>query len=338
MRVMQIEGGWGPENIKAAERPDPEPGPGEVVIAMRAVSINPRDLILSRRGYGRHSGVLPLVPLCDGAGEIVAVGPEVTRVGPGDFVCPIFSRNWLHGTFGPETFAGTNGGPLDGTMQEMMLISEQAVVKAPRHMTAAQAATLPCAAVTAWNALVEQGHVSAGDTVLIQGTGGVALFAVQIAKMLGAEVILTSSSDDKLARAERLGADHLINYRHDPDWHKTAREITAGLGVDHVIEIGGAGTLDKSIGAVRPSGVISLIGVLGGATPALELGRVVTQNIGLHGITVGSRDAFQHMIRAMELHATKPAVNDWQFEFEGLGDALLSLPKGEHFGKIVCEF
>ena len=338
MRVMQIEGAWGPENIRLAERPEPEPGPGEVVIGMRAVSINPRDLIMSRGGYGRRGGSLPLVPLSDGAGEVVAVGEGVRRVAVGDLVCPTYSRTWLAGPLGPDSMRGAHGGPLDGTMQERMLIPEEAVVKAPRHMTAAEAATLPCAAVTAWNALVEQGGIRAGDVVLLQGTGGVSLFALQVAKLHGALVILTSSSDAKLARAQAMGADHLINYRSTPDWHRRAREITAGRGVDHVVEVGGADTLERSIRAVRPGGTISMIGVLGGSTPELGLGRVVTRNIRLQGVTVGSRATFEAMVRAMELHALRPPIHDQRFAFEEVGAALQALPEGRHFGKVVSEF
>ncbi len=335
---MQIKGEWGPEHIKPATRPDPEPGPGEVIVAIKAVAINPRDLILSRRGYGRFSGSLPLIPLCDGAGEIIAVGDGVSRVEIGDFVCPIFSQNWMQGTFADNSFDGVLGGPRDGTMQEKMCLSEEGVVKAPQHMSFAEAATLPCAAVTAWNALVEQGGIKAGDTVLILGTGGVSLFALQIAKMQGARIIATSSSDKKLARVKEMGADHVINYRSNPDWHKTVREITNGRGVDHVVEVGGAGTLEKSISSVRVSGAISIIGVLAGAAAEVNLGRVVTQNIRLQGITVGGRAAMEAMIRAMDLHKTKPVLDENQFEFEALGEALLALPKGNHFGKVVCEF
>ncbi|HEX6142374.1 MAG TPA: NAD(P)-dependent alcohol dehydrogenase [Geminicoccaceae bacterium] len=335
---MQIEGAWGPENIRLAERPEPEPGPGEVVIGMRAVSINPRDLIMSRGGYGRRGGSLPLVPLCDGAGEVVAVGEGVRRAAIGDLVCPTYSRTWLAGPLGPDSLRGAHGGPLDGTMQERMLIPEEAVVKAPRHLSAAEAATLPCAAVTAWNALVEQGGIRAGDAVLLQGTGGVSLFALQVAKLHGALVILTSSSDAKLERAKAMGADHLINYRSTPDWHRRAHEITAGRGVDHVVEVGGADTLERSIRAVRPGGTISMIGVLGGSTPELGLGRVVTRNIRLQGVTVGSRATFEAMVRAMELHALRPAIHDQRFAFEEVGAALQALPEGRHFGKVVSEF
>ena len=247
------------------------------------------------------------------------------------------SRTWLQGTAGAGTFFGAHGGPLDGTAQEKMLIPADAVVKAPAHMTAEQAATLTCAAVTAWNAVVEQGCVQEGDMVLLQGTGGVSLFALQFARLHGAEVIITSSSDDKLARAKALGADHTINYRTTEDWHKRAREITGGSGVDHVVEVGGAGTLDKSIAAVQPSGTISVIGVLSGIAGEINLGRVVTQNIRLQGVTVGSREMFERMARAMEQHRIEPVIDENRFALEGLGDALTALPKGRHFGKVVCE-
>jgi NADPH:quinone reductase-like Zn-dependent oxidoreductase len=313
------------------------PGPGEVVIRMRAVAINPRDLIMSRGGYGRRGGNLPLVPLCDGAGEVAALGAGVSRVAVGDLVCPTYSRSWLHGSYGPESSKGAHGGPFDGTLQELMLFPAEAVVKAPRHLSAAEAATLPCAAVTAWNALVEQGGIRAGEVVLLQGTGGVSLFALQFAKLHGACVILTSSSDDKLARAGALGADHLINYRTEPDWHERARAITGGRGVDQVVEIGGGATLERSIAALRPSGTISLIGVLGGNAPVLPLGRVVTRNLRLQGVTVGSRDTFEAMVRAIEAGGLRPVLDQRRFAFEEVGEALLALPEGRHFGKIVGE-
>jgi NADPH:quinone reductase-like Zn-dependent oxidoreductase len=338
MKVMQIQDDWSPENIKLAERPDPEPGPGEIVVAMQAGSLNYRDFVMSQRGYGRRSGELPLVPCSDGAGTVAAVGAGVSRVDVGDLVCPIFSQTWHDGTYGGAHWAGTLGGPRDGTFQELMLLSEDGVVKAPKHMSAAEAAALPCAAVTAWNALVAQGNIKAGDLVLVQGTGGVSIFALQIAKMMGAEVIATSSSDAKLERVKALGADHLINYTDDPDWNKTARDISGGRGVDHVVEVGGAGTLDRSIRAVRPSGAISLIGVLAGGAGELNLGLVVTQNIRLQGVTVGCRAIFEDMVRAMELHELRPALEEQRFAFEDLGAAIAALPKGKHFGKVVCEF
>jgi len=338
MKVMQIQDDWSAENIKLAERPDPAPGPHEIVIRMQAGSLNYRDFVMTQRGYGRRSGELPLVPCSDGAGTVAAVGEGVTRVEVGDLVCPIFSQTWLDGIFSEASWAGTLGGPRDGTFQELMLLSEEGVVKAPKHMSAAEAAALPCAALTAWNALVSQGHIQAGDLVLVQGTGGVSMFALQIAKMMGAEVIATSSSDEKLQRVKALGADHLINYADDPDWHKTARGISGGRGVDHIVEVGGAGTLERSIRAIRPAGRISLIGVLAGTAGELNLGPVVTQNIGLQGITVGSRAMMEAMVRAMELHELRPALEEKRFAFEDLGAAIAALPQGKHFGKVVCEF
>ncbi len=334
MRVMQIEGEWGLDNIRLAERADPVPGPGEIVVKMEAVSINYRDTVMVNRGYGRRSGELPLVPLSDGAGTVEAVGEGIGRVAPGDLVCPIFGQNWIDGTFREEYWGGTLGGPQDGTVQEKMLLPESGVVRAPAHLSAVEAATLPCAAVTAWNAVVEQGRVKAGDAVLVQGTGGVSLFALQFAKMHGAEVVATSSSDDKLAKAKALGADHTINYRATPEWAKAAR-TALGRGVDHVVEVGGAGTLEQSLRAVRPGGTISLIGVLAGAAGPIGLGPVVTQNVRLQGVTVGSRSMFEAMNRAMSLFATRPVVDDaHRFGFGEVAAALRAFPQGRHFGKV----
>ncbi|NNF80221.1 MAG: NAD(P)-dependent alcohol dehydrogenase [Rhizobiales bacterium] len=337
MKAMVLKDAWGPENLIPEERADPEPGAGELVIAMKAVSINPRDLIMSQGGYGRMGGSLPLVPLCDGAGTVVGLGEGVDRFAVGDLVVPHYSRSWMHGPTSAANQAGAHGGPLDGTAQEQFLVPANAVVRAPGHMSAAQAATLPCAAVTAWNAIVAEGKVKSGDLILLQGTGGVSLFALQFAKMHGADVIITSSSDEKLEKAKSLGADHLINYKTEPDWHKSARAISGAEGVDHVIEVGGSGTVDKSISAVRPGGQISLIGVLSGVGAEVNLGRVVTRHVRMQGVTLGSKCLLEDMCRAMELHRTEPVIDNSRFEFEELGRALQSLPEGRHFGKIVCE-
>jgi NADPH:quinone reductase-like Zn-dependent oxidoreductase len=338
MKVMEIAGEWAPEHIKPATRPDPEPAAGEIVVAIKAVSINPRDLVMSRRGYGRRSGTLPLIPLCDGAGEVVARGKRARRFEIGDKVCPAFSRTWLKGTIDARAFDGVHGGPLDGTMCEYMALPEHAAVRAPEHLSAAQSATLVCAGVTAWNAIAEQGRIMPGDRVLLQGTGAVSLFALQFAKLRGAEVIMTSSSDEKLERVRAMGADHVINYKAEPDWHKQALALSDGRGVDHIVDVGGADTLEKSTVAVRPSGSISVIGVLGGIAGEFNLGRVVTGNVRLQGVTVGSREMFENMSRAIEQHGIEPVLDDKRFAFEDLGPALLDLPKGDHFGKIVCEF
>ncbi len=337
MKAMVIKDAWGPDNLVAEDRPDPTPGVGEIVIAMKVVSINPRDLIMSNGGYGRMGGTLPLVPLCDGAGTVAALGDGVEGLAEGDLVIPNYSRTWLHGTTNAAHQAGAHGGPLDGTAQELFLVPARAVTKAPAHMDAAQAATLPCAAVTAWNAIVEEGRVKPGDLILLQGTGGVSLFALQFAKMHGAEVIVTSSSDAKLEQVKAMGADHLINYRSEPDWHKLARGISGADGVDHVVEVGGAGTLEKSISAVRPGGLISLIGVLSGAGADVSLGRVVTRHVRLQGVTLGSKKLLDDMCDAMEQHGTVPVIDHQEYELDELGAALSSLPAGKHFGKIVCK-
>ncbi len=338
MKVMQIEEDWNPDNIRMAERPRPEAGPGEVLIKMEAASLNYRDVVVARRGYGRRSGQLPLVPLSDGAGRVLATGPGVTRVAVGDLVCPIFNQRWIAGPLKEEYWAGTLGGPHDGVMQEVMRLREDGLVRAPRHLDALEAATLPCAAVTAWNSLVAQGGIKAGDAVLVQGTGGVSLFALLFAKLHGARVIATSSSDAKLERVRSMGADHVVNYRTTPAWDKVARELTGGTGVDLVVEVGGAGTIETSVRAVRVSGTVSLIGVLSGVAGSVNLGPVVTQNIRLQGVTVGSRDVFEDMARAMELHQIRPPIDDRVFDFAEVGPALKTLPEGHHFGKVCVRF
>ena len=335
MKAMRIEGDWGLSNLKPVDLPEPVIGPDDVLIRMEAVSINPRDRIVVEGGYGRMAGPLPLIPLCDGAGRVIETGDNVEHVAAGDLVCPAYSRTWLDSTAGPDSHHGSHGGMIDGTAAELMAVPGAAVVGMPDHLDAAEAAALPCAAVTAWNAIVETGGIAASDVVLLQGTGGVALFALQFAKMQGAGVILISSSDDKLEIAKSLGADHLINYRSEPDWHKQALRLTEGRGVDLIVDIGGAGTLDKSIAAVRPSGMISLIGVLGGARSELQLGRVVTRHIRLQGITVGSRAMFQRMVDAMARHGTKPVLDADRFTLSELPRALDRLSEGGHVGKIV---
>jgi NADPH:quinone reductase-like Zn-dependent oxidoreductase len=338
MKVMQIDEDWSPDKIRMAERPRPQPGRGEVLVRMEAASVNYRDVVVTRRGYGRRSGQLPLVPLSDGAGRVVEAGPDVTRVAVGDLVCPIFNQRWIVGPLKEEYWPGTLGGPHDGVMQEFMLLGEEGLVRAPRHLTALEAATLPCAAVTAWNSVVVQGGVKAGDVVLVQGTGGVSLFALLFAKLHGARVLATSSSDAKLERARAMGADHVVNYRTTPAWDKVAREVTGGTGVDLVVEVGGAGTLETSVRAVRVSGTVSLIGVLSGVSGSVNLGPVVTQNIRLQGVTVGSREVFQDMVRAMELHRIAPPIDEHVYDFAEVGEALKALPEGRHFGKACIRF
>lgn len=333
MRVFQIEGAWGLDHLKLSTRPDPQPGPGEVLLRMRAASLNFRDLVVPDRGYGQYTGELPLIPISDGVGEVVAAGAGVTRVAPGDRVCPMFMQHWIGGPPALDRLTGSLGGPIDGVMADYMVLPESGVAKVPDHLSDVQAATLPCAALTAWSALMTEGRLQAGERVLVQGTGGVALFALQFAKLAGAHVTVISSSDDKLARAMALGADAGLNYRTTPEWARATRAITAGAGFDHILELGGERTLPQSLRCIRPGGTISMIGVLSGGTMSASLGLVVTRQVRLQGITVGSRDGFEAMARAIGQHRVQPVI-DRVFAFEELKEAMAWLKSGSHFGKI----
>lgn len=337
MKVFQLQDDWSIDHLAPVERPVPEPGPGQVLLRMRAASLNYRDLVVLRRGYGRQTGTLPLIPISDGVGEVVALGAGVTRAAVGDRVCPMFMQGWAGGAPTAERLAATLGGPLDGVMAEYMAVSEQGIAHAPAHLSDVEAATLPCAALTAWTALVTEGRVRPGDTVLVQGTGGVSLFALQFAKLLGARAIVTSSSDEKLARARALGAEAGINYRTTPEWGAAARELAGGDGFDIIVEVGGEVTLPQSLRAVRPGGTISMIGVLSGSTLSARLGLIVTRYVRLQGITVGSRDGFEAMARAVAQHSLRPVV-DRVFAFDDLRAALDALAGGGHFGKICLRF
>jgi NADPH:quinone reductase-like Zn-dependent oxidoreductase len=333
MRVFQIQDDWGMDHLRLASRPEPRPGPGQVLLRMKAAALNYRDLVVPNRGYGSFTGTLPLVPVSDGVGEVVETGAGVTRVQAGDRALPCFQQGWIAGEPDLERMTRTMGGPVDGTMADLVCLPEYGVVKAPAYLSDVEAATLPCAALTAWSALVTHEHLRPGARVLVQGTGGVALFALQIAKLFGAHVTVISSSDEKISRARALGADAAINYRSTPEWAKASREITGGRGYDHIVELGGEQTLPQSLRCIRPGGTLSMIGVLSGGTLAAPLGLVVTRQVRLQGVTVGHRDGFEAMLRAFEQHRVKPVV-DRVFEFEALKDALAYLKSGAHFGKI----
>jgi NADPH:quinone reductase-like Zn-dependent oxidoreductase len=333
LRALEIHGRFGLENLVLAERPDPRPGPGQVLVRLRAASLNFRDLLTVEGKYNPKQK-LPLIPCSDGAGEVVAVGEGVTRVQPGERVCTLFAQKWISGQPTRERLRSTLGGPLDGTLAELAVFDQESVVKTPDHLSDEEAATLPCAAVTAWSALVTEGGVTAGDTVLVQGTGGVSLFALQIAKLLGARVIATSSQDEKLERVRQMGADGLINYREVPDWGKRARELTDGTGVDHVVEVGGAGTLQQSLQAVRFGGTVSLIGNLSGTKTEILLTHIFMQKIRVNGILVGHRESFEAMNRAMALHGMRPVI-DRVFSLEEAPAAFRHMAAGGHFGKVV---
>ncbi|MSQ50086.1 MAG: NAD(P)-dependent alcohol dehydrogenase [Betaproteobacteria bacterium] len=333
MKVFQIQDDWSLQHLQLATRPDPRPGPWQVLVRMQAASLNYRDLVVPMRGYGSHTGTLPLIPISDGVGEVLEIGPGVTRVKPGDRVCPLFSQGWISGAPSMARLGRSLGGPLDGTMAEYMVLSEEGVVQVPAHLDHEQAACLPCAALTAWSAIVTHDNLGPGSQVLVQGTGGVALFALQFAKLRGAHVTVISSSDEKIAKAKALGADAAINYLTTPEWYKATRELTAGRGYDHILELGGEKTLPQSLRCIRPGGTLSMIGVLSGGMLSAPLGLVVTRQVRLQGITVGNRDGFEAMVQAIDQHQLQP-VTDKIFAFEQLKEAMAYLKSGAHFGKI----
>jgi NADPH:quinone reductase-like Zn-dependent oxidoreductase len=319
------------DSLVLTERPEPRPGPRQVQLAMRAWSLNYRDLLIVRGLYNPKLR-LPLVPLSDGVGEVVAVGAGVTRVKVGDRVASTFMPKWTAGALTETAARSDLGGSLDGVLAETVVLDEDGVVRVPDHLTDEEAATLPCAAVTAWHALIAADGVRAGEVILTQGTGGVSLFALQFGKLAGARVLITSSSDQKLARARALGADEGINYKTTPEWDKRVRELTGDVGVDHLVELGGAGTLARSLRAVRLGGRISLIGVLAGTGEVNPL-PVLMKNIRVQGIFVGSREMFEAMNRAIALHRVRPVV-DRVFPFDQAREALRYLESAAHFGKV----
>lgn len=338
MRVFQIEGAWGIDHLTPAERPDPVPRHGQVLIRMHAAALNARDPIVLNRGYGRATGELPLIPVSDGVGTVVAVGSGVTRVSVGNRVCPTYFQNWIAGEPGPDRFASSLGGPLDGVMAELVCLSQEGVVQVPDYLSDAEAATLPCAALTAWSAVATHARTRPGDHVLIQGTGGVALFALAFAKLHGAQVTILSSSDEKLERARALGADTTVNYAAIPEWSRLAREITGPRGgFDTIIELGGEATLAQSIRSIRIGGTICLIGVLSGLQPTLPLGAIVTRQVRLQGVTVGHRDGFEAMLAAMTAHRVRPVIGK-VFGFADLKAALAESNNPAGFGKTIIRF
>ncbi len=336
MKAFEIQNKFGLESLTQVERPDPTAAPLHVVIKMRAVSLNYRDLLTVEGKYNPRLP-LPLVPLSDGVGEVVSIGEGVARVKVGDRVAANFSQKWLGGEPARAKLGASLGGPLDGMLSELRALHEDGLVHVPAHLTDEEAATLPCAAVTAWNSLINLGGLRAGETVLLQGTGGVSIFALQFAKLSGARVIITSSSDEKLERAKSLGADFGINYSTTPDWDKQAKKLTGGMGVDHIIEVGGAGTFAKSIRSIKIGGHIGLIGNLSGNATDVNLVMILMQNLRIQGVLVGSRDTFEAMNRAIDLHQLQPVI-DRVFPFEEAREAFEYMASGSHFGKICMKF
>lgn len=333
MRVVEIRETFGLDSLVVGSRERPEPAAGQVLLGMRAASLNYRDLLMVRGHYNPRQP-LPLIPCSDGVGQVLATGRGVTRVRRGDRVIPIFAQEWISGPPETSTQRSTLGGPLDGTLAEAMLVDQEGVVKAPGHLSDEQAATLPCAALTAWNALVTHGELSAGGTVLIQGTGGVSIFALQFAGLLGARAIVTSSSDEKLERATALGAWRTLNYREHDDWGKQVKRLTDGAGVDLVVEVGGAGTLAQSVVACKAGGRIALIGILAGGAGKLDLTPLLMRQIRVQGVFVGCRTDLEAMNAAIDEHGLEPVV-DRTFALDEIRPALEHLASGKHFGKIA---
>ncbi|MFZ3308868.1 MAG: NAD(P)-dependent alcohol dehydrogenase [Xanthobacteraceae bacterium] len=334
MRAYQIpKGGAGIESVVQVERPDPEPGHRQVLVKVKACSLNFRDLGIVRGTY-RVPVRENVIPLSDGAGEVVAVGPGVVRVKLGDRVAGNFFQRWPGGEAMPDAHASALGGGIDGMLAEYAVLEEDGVVKIPSHLSLEEGATLPCAGVTAWHAMMEHARLKAGDTVLLQGTGGVSIFGLQFAHAAGIRAIITSSSDEKLARAKKLGAAFGINYKTTPDWDKAALEFTGGVGVDHVIEVGGAATLAHSFRAIRVGGKVSLIGGLSGGATELNPGLIFSRRANVQGISVGSTQMFLALNRAVEANAIKPVI-DKVFAFADAQAAYKHMASGAHFGKIV---
>ena len=331
MKVLVVQSAFGTENLALVERPDPTPGAGQVLVRVHAASLNYRDLLIAKGQYNPKLQ-LPRVLGSDAAGEVVAVGDGVARWKVGDRVANTFMPNWTDGAITDAAAKVTYGSDRDGVFAELVALDEQAVVAVPEHLSFEEAATLPCAAVTAWNALTTAG-TGPGTTVLLQGTGGVSIFALQFAKALGARAFITSSSDEKLTRVTALGADAGTNYRTNPDWEKWARQQTGGAGVDVVVEVGGAGTLDRSLKAVRVGGHIALIGVLAGGGTFNPM-PVLMKAVRLQGVFVGSRAMFEAMNALIAEKQLRPVI-DRVFPFAEAVAAFQHLERGAHFGKVV---
>jgi NADPH:quinone reductase-like Zn-dependent oxidoreductase len=332
MRAWQVSA-FGIDSLEFVERPTPAPGPGEVLVGVRAVSLNYRDLMVVK-GFYNPKMKLPRVPCSDGAGEVVAVGADVTLWKPGDRVAGIFMQNWIDG---PPTAIKSRralGGDIDGMLAEYVVLKETGVVGIPEHLSFQEAATLPCAGVTAWNAL-SVGDLKPGSTVLIQGTGGVAIFALQLARLRGARVIGISSSFAKLERAYSLGLDAGLDYKENPEWDRWALDETGGQGVDLVVEVGGLATLPRSLRALRIGGAIAQVGILSGATdaPAFPIGTILHKQVRMTGIYVGSRKDFEDLNKAISLAVLRPVGEN--FHWSQAREALARMEEGSHFGKLV---
>jgi NADPH:quinone reductase-like Zn-dependent oxidoreductase len=332
-QAVRTTGGTSIDQLEFHEVAVPDPGPGQVLVAIKAVSLNYRDLAVVTGRYPRDASQ-PTTIASDGAGQVIAVGHGVTAFKTGDRVVGSFFQEWISGPFAREYGASALGGGIDGVLTQFRVFDQAGLLRIPEHLSFEEAATLPCAGLTAWNALVPTAHVRAGDTVLLLGTGGVSIFGLQFAKLHGARVIITSSSDEKLARAKALGADETINYKTHPDWDKEVLRLTGGQGVDIVLEVGGGETFVRSMNSVRASGQIAVIGVLTGVAGTIPIGLIGIQTLGVRGIFVGSVAMFEDMNRAITANQLRPVI-DRVFPFEQSAGALRFMQSAQHFGKIV---
>jgi len=330
MRAWQITA-FGLDSLEFVERPTPTAGPGEVLVAVRAISLNFRDLMMVKGAYNPKMS-LPRIPCSDGAGEVAQAGSGVTAWKPGDRVAGIFMQNWLGGPLTAAKSKGALGGDIEGMLADYVVLNEAGLVRIPDHLSFQEAATLPCSAVTAWNALGSC-ELKPGRTVLIQGTGGVSIFALQLAKLMGARVLGVSSSDQKLERARALGLDASLNYRENPDWDRWASEETCGEGVDLVIEVGGMGTLARSLKAIRFGDTIAQVGVLTSPSQSFPIPLILHKMARIHGMYVGSRADFLEMNRAVALYQLRPVFEE--FHWSEAREVLKRMEEGSHFGKLV---
>ena len=334
MKCYVIPSPKGIDSLTLVERPEPAPGPRQVLVRVRATSLNYRDLITVEGNYARAAPKPDLIPLSDGAGEVVAVGPGVTRVKVGDRVAGCFMQRWVGGAIDDAAFGSAMGGAIDGMLTELAVLEEDGVVRLPQGLSFEEGATLPCAAVTAWHALVEIGGIKAGDTVLVLGSGGVSIFALQFARMVGARVLATSSSKAKAERLKAMGADAVVDYRATPDWDQEITKLTGGRGVDITVEVGGAGTLPRSLMATRIAGRIAVIGLLTGPGAQIDPMPILRRNLRVQGLYVGNRQMFEAMNRAIDAGGLKPVI-DKVFPFAEAKDAYRHLKSQNHFGKVV---
>lgn len=339
MQAWVLDEGFGIDRLRRVERPLPVPGPGQVLVRITAASLNFRDLLLVQGIYNPRQA-LPVVPGSDAAGVVAGIGPGVAGLAPGDRVVAAFFPDWPAGRPSAVRLGHSFGAfGHDGVLCDHRLFEAAGLLRIPDAMTDAEAACLPCAGVTAWSAVVKFGRTQPGDIVLVQGTGGVALFALQFAKAAGARVVVTSSSDDKLARARGMGADHGINYRDVPDWGRAAvawarTQDAAVEGLDHIVELGGADTLERSLRAIRVGGTLSMIGVLGGPLPQINLPLVVMRQVRLQGVTVGAVEDLRDMLAGMAATGIRPVI-DQAFPMDAVPEAFAHMAAGGHFGKIV---